>query len=87
MPEFGLLNLLLLLSPCFLEEALAVDERWSRRVDQSPGAARDRFDRALPGSGISGWKIGLRSDGSGLDSDEDDSGVGGFDPDRIWKLA
>lgn len=49
--------------------------RWRRRVVQSPGAARDRLLRALPGRGVSWWNSG----GFCCVSEEEDvSGVWGF---------
>lgn len=60
-------------------------------MDQSHGAARERLERALPGSGVSGWNaglLGLQVIGSVWSvSDEEDSGVGGLDPDRMWMLV
>lgn len=58
-------------------------------MDQSHGAARERFDRALPGKGVSCWKIGLvglRVKVSGRVQEEEDSGVGDFDVAKIWTL-
>lgn len=57
--------------------------RWSTRVDQSQGGARERLDRAFAGCGMSCWKIGLLSDRV---DEEDDSGVGDFDVANIWRL-
>lgn len=47
---------------------------------QSPGAARERLLRALPGRGVSGWKNGEFRDVSvvSVSEEEDVSGVNGF---------
>ena len=58
-------------------------------MDQLNGAARERFDRALPGSGVSCWKIGLvglRVKESDRVEEEEYSGVGDFDVAKIWRL-
>lgn len=60
--------------------------RWRRRVDQSPGAARERLLRAFPGRGVSEWKSGAFWF---VSEDEDVSGVWGLVVvmDRNWRAC
>lgn len=56
---------------CFWSSEVAA--RWTRRVDQSQGAARERLLRALPGRGVSGLKNGAFRNGRSVSDEDDDS--------------